>query len=219
VLGFADLQAGRTGRDEEGAEAGLGDRVDVVGRDREQHVQVSDADVADQHLAAVDHPLVPVEDGAGGVLLVVRPAGRLGRAAGEDDVTARGRNQILQLLLLGAQHRDHAAGELGVSAHGHAQHGAGLGDLLHHDGQGGPVGAHAAELLLDRDAEEAELTGPLEQLHREAVLAIDLQGDRPHLPFDEIPCRVANQRPLVIEVPHAVPFVVVVVVGPGRCAR
>ena len=63
--------------------------------------------------------------------------------------------------------------EIGMRAIGQADRGRGAGDLLHRDHVLQIAHAGAAILLLDGDAEHAEIAELAPQIHRERVVAID----------------------------------------------
>ena len=67
-----------------------------------------------------------------------------------------------------------------------ADRGRAAADLLHRDAMGEIAHAAAAQLLLDRDAVQAERAHLRPQLDRKAVVAVDLGGDRRDLVVGEV---------------------------------
>ena len=92
---------------------------------------------------------------------------------------ARGEiGEPLALLLLGAEEEDRHRPERRVRGDRDRDRGVDPGQLLDRDRVGERVAAGAAVLLRDRDAHEPELGEPGDELVGEAVLAVELLGDR-----------------------------------------
>src|SRR6185437_4688537 len=98
--------------------------------------------------------------------------------------------QIAALLRLAAVAADLVDAEIGMGAVGETDRGRGAADLLHRDAVGEIAHAGAAMLLLDGDAVEPERTHLGPELAREAVIAVDLGGERRDLIRSEIAHRV-----------------------------
>jgi hypothetical protein len=165
TLAPADPVPGGAGGDDDG-----GDLVAVVGplagdgghRDQAGAVQ---AGVGDERLGAVDHPLVAVLGGPGGQGAGVRPAARLGEAERGQLLAGGQRAQPALVLLSGAVAPDRHGPEADRGLQGDGHRGVDPGQLLDGQAQGGVVGAHAADLLGERQPEQAH-GGHLVEDHR-----------------------------------------------------
>ena len=104
------------------------------------------------------------------------------------------------LLLLGAEHEDRHRPERRVRRDGDRDGGVDPRQLLDRDRVGERVAAGAAVLLRDRDAHEPELGHALDDLVREAVLGVELLGDRGDLRLGELAHGAPEQLVLVGQV-------------------
>ena len=123
------------------------------------------AGVGDERLGAVDDPLVAVQGGPGGQRARVRAAARLGEPEGAEPL-AGGQGPEPPLVLLGgavAPDRHGRQADRGLEGDGHR--GVDPGQLLDGQAQGGVVGTHAADLLGERQPEQAH-AGHLVEHHR-----------------------------------------------------
>ena len=151
--------------------------------------RVGVAGVGDPHLGAVDDVVVAVEPRSGADALQVRAGVGLGEADAGAALAGGQVGQVLLLLLLGAVHGDHPAGQRVAAEDAGDAHPA-AGDLLEHQGEGDRVEVEAAVLLGDGDAEQAHVGHALDDLGGVATGLLPLTGDRDDLVVDE----VAEQR-------------------------
>ncbi len=172
VLELADAEAGAVGLDDEGGEAA---RLAV--RDREDDVEVGDAEVRDPVLGAVDDPLVAVAARGGDHAAGVGARLGLGQREGGRPLAARAARQEALLELVGAEQPDRERAEL-LHHQDQRGRGAGLGDLLDRHVEHQRPGAGAAVLLLERQAEQVLLGEQLAQIPRVLGLGVDLGGPR-----------------------------------------
>ena len=185
LLLLADAEAGVGLLDDEGADA-LGAEALVGHGDDDEHVGV--AAVGDENLAAVEHPLVAVEDSGGLLTGGVGTGVGLGEAEGADPLAAGELGQVLHLLLLGAGLKDGGGAEAGVGGEDDARGGADAAELL--DGHAvHDVGAAGTAVLRgDGDAHQADLGHLLNGLHGETLLLVDFGGEG----LDLLLCKLAN---------------------------
>ena len=169
-----DLEAGRAVRHDDVRDLVLA----RLRRDRGGPGDVR-ARVGDEDLRAVHDPLshrgarrvvrvAPASEPAPGS---VRPNAARPPARGEI-------GEPLALLLLGAEQEDRHRPERGVRGDGDRHRRVDPRQLLDRDRVRERVGAGAAVLLRDRDAHEPELGEARDDVVREAVLAVELLGDR-----------------------------------------
>ena len=193
---LALLVAGRAVLDDQ-----VGDlAVAGAGGDRDVAGDVG-AGVGDELLGAVDRPTRRCRGSARvRTLPASEPAsGSVSPNAPELAARAQVGHQPL-LLLLGAEQVDGLGAERGVRAHRDRDAGVHARELL--DGQrvGQRVAARAAVLLGERDPHQAEVAELGDDLVREALLAVELLGDRRDLALGEVAHGAPDQLVVVGEV-------------------
>src|SRR6185369_1467387 len=146
--------------------------------------------VGDEGLAAVDDNLVPLTAVHGRHAGDVAPDIRFGE---EDaaDLPAGGQVREISLLLrLGAETVDRVASKGGMGRDQHTAGAAGLGDLFHHDGIGKHVETGTLVFVGDITPHQPHGTHLLDQIVRDQVILVDLDGERFDLLVDEVPYAV-----------------------------
>ena len=144
---------------------GIGLRVD------DQHVGVGP--VGDPHLGAVQHVAVAALLRAQLHAHDVRAGGMLAHRERADVLAGHERGQIAPLLRGGAVAPDLVHAEIGVRAVGEPDRGRSAAHFLHRDHVGEVAHAGAAVLLLDGDAEQAQIAQLRPQVARKLVVAVD----------------------------------------------
>src|SRR3989454_2146384 len=180
----------------------------LLGRGRgHHHVDVPDRALRDEHLGAVQHPRVAVAGGARAQRGRIAARAGLRQAPGAQPLAARHARQVAAAERLAPEGVDVARGEAGVARDREAERGVVARDPLHHEQVRERVGAPAAHVLGQRDAQEAERAEALHGLVREALLAVPRGGVRLHLALAEVANRLLDVAVLVGErgVPHAPP--------------
>ena len=172
------------GGDAPGADAGGGDGKD--------HVGAGLAAVGDEDFLPVQEVVVPHVLGGGLGAAGVGAGVGLGEAEGPQLLAGAQVGQILLLLLLGAVLKDGGAAQRGVGGYDDGGGAAHLGQLLHAHGVGQHVAAGAAVLLGEVDAHHAQLGHLLHGLHGEALLLVDLLGQRLDLGLGELAVHLAD---------------------------
>ena len=173
------------GRDALGSGRGVGLRVDDEG--------LRLRPVGDPHLGAVEDEAVAAALGAGAHRDDVGAGTRLGHRQ-RPHVQARDQpGQQAPLLLARAVQAELVDAQVRVRAVGEADAGRGPADLLHGDRVLEIAQARAAPFLLDRHAEQPELTQLRPQPARERVRPVDLLGQRGDLDRSERGDRVADR--------------------------
>ncbi len=168
VLELAHAEARAVGLDDERGQApGL-----VVG-DREDDVEVRDAEVRDPVLGPVDHPLLAVLDGRRLHPRRVRARLGLGQRERRRPLAGRAPRQEALLQLLGAEQLDRQRAEL-LHHQDQRARGVDLGDLLDRHVQHQRARAGAAVLGRERQAEDVLLGQQLAHVPRVLGLLVDL---------------------------------------------
>ena len=158
------------------------------------------AGVRDEDLRAVDDPLAVLESRGRARRAGVGAGVRLGQPErGELRPDARSGSHC-PLLLLGAEVVDRQRAEGVVRGDGDRDRRVDPRQLLDRDRVRERVGARAAVLLRDRHPHQPELGELGDELVREALLAVELLGDRRDLLERELPHGVAEQLVLVLEI-------------------
>jgi hypothetical protein len=198
------LEAGGVPVDDEHADALAALAAVGVGGDE---AVVADGAVGDEVLAAVEDVAAVLLLGAGREAGGVGAGVRLGDRVGADDLPGDAARQVLLALRVGAELVDREGGEVGVGVHRGGDPGAHLRHLLDEDALGDLVGADAAVLLREHDAEQAELTEHREDLDGELLLALRLLDQREDLPLGELADHLAKVLLLLREgvAQHAAP--------------
>ena len=169
-----DREAGRVGLDEERRDARVaGVRIGL----REDGVEVRDAGVRDEALAAVEDVLVAVADRGRPHRGGVGAGAGFGQRVRGQPLAGRELRQVALLLLLRARELEPERAEL---LHGEQQAArrADLRDLLDRDEREQRAGAGAAPLLVVEEAEELVLAEELDDVPRELVRLVDLGRTR-----------------------------------------
>ena len=166
-------EAGKIALDEKGGDApgagvGLGLRID--------HIDVGVGAVGDPHLVAVEHETVAPALGAEFHAHHVRAGTGLAHRQGADVLAAAQPGQVPGFLFGRAVLADLVDAQVGVGAVGETHRGGGTGDLLHGHHMGQVAHTGAAELLLDGDAQQAQITELAPQVAGEVVVAVDGLG-------------------------------------------
>ena len=136
------------------------------------------ARVGDEHLRAVDPPLAVLELGVRPRAARVGAGLGLGQAEGREALARDELRQPLRLLRVRAEQIDRHRAERGVRGDRHADGGVDARQLLDGDRVEQRVATRTADFLGERDAHQPERGHLLDDLVREAVLAVDLLGDR-----------------------------------------
>ncbi len=177
-------QAGGVGGHEEGGDPLV---AGGVGRAGEEQHDVGPGAVGDEHLAAVDDVVVAVAHRPGREVAGVGAGARLGEAEAADVRAGGEPRQPLPLLLLAPPGRDGLGDEAEGDRDDAAHRGVAAAELLRHQAVREVVAAGSAVLLVDGEAQEADVA---ELLHDRAVdLLRPVPGDdvRGDLPVDEVP--------------------------------
>ena len=179
--------------DDEGGDALL--LRDVRVRAREHDAEAADAALRDEHLRAVDDPLVGARSRRA---VVRRPAESLplpgSVSAHAASHSPRGRlREVLLLDGLAAERQDVPRAEPVVRGHGERERAVDPRDLLDADRVARHVHAGAAVLLGDADPEETELRELRHDLLREALFLVPLLGVREDLRAREIADGLAEE--------------------------
>ena len=172
---------------------------------RERDVDVGEAGVREPHLLAVQDPARAVgrEDRPGLRVHGVRGGARLRERVGADPLAGHELGQVLLLLLGRAEVDDGQRADAGVAHVGDGE-AAVARRRLRGDAAGDLVEAHAAVLLGDLDAQQAQLARLREQLARGLVLeGQDLRDARDHLVLHERGRRLADHALLFAEIARA----------------
>ena len=160
-----DCEAWRVGLDEERGDARVaGIRIGL----REDGVEVRDAGVRDEALAAVEDVLVAVADRGRPHRGRVGAGAGFGQRVGGQPLAARELRQVLLLLLLRPGELEAERAEL-LHREQQAARRADLRDLLDRDQREQRAGARAAPLLVEEEAEELVLAEELDDVPRELV--------------------------------------------------
>ena len=169
-------------------------------RAREDHAEAAHGPLRDEGLRAVEHPVVAVAARGGPQGRRVAAAPRLGQRPGGEPAPARGRRQVLSLLLLAAERQEVSGPEPVVR--GDRQRGRPVdpGDLLDAEGISLRVHAGAAVLLRDADAEQPHAGELRYELRRKSLLAVPPLRVRRDLGASELADALAQKPVVLVEV-------------------
>jgi hypothetical protein len=191
----ADREAGRVRVDEQDRHAFV--RLGRIFGGLDQHGQdAGHPGVRDPRLGPADHVVVAVFDRGGHDALQVGPGARLGERDARAELAGGHLRQVPFLLLVGATAGDQPAGHR-VRAEQARRAQPRARDLLEGEGVGDAVGAEAAVLFGDVEAEEAQFPELAHDLRGIAASALPFGGDRHDLLVGEFPQRLPEEALLV----------------------
>ena len=165
------------GGDAPGAGVGVGLGVD--------HQGIGRGAVGDPHLGAVEHVAVALPVGAQAHGDHVGAGAGLAHGQGADALAADQPGQVGALLRRGAVAADLVDAEVGMGPVAEPHRGRGAADLLHRHHVLQIAHAGAAQVLLDGDAEQAQVPHLAPQIGGEFVVAVDPRGARGDFPAGE----------------------------------
>ena len=155
--------------------------ADVRGGDGKDHIGVRDAAVGDENFLAVEQPVIALVHGGGLGAARVGTGVGLGEAEGADLLPLGQGDQVLFLLLLGAEGKDGPGAQGHMGGENHARAAVHPGQLLHRDGVAEHIQPRAAVLLGVRDAHQAHLGQGFDGPGGEAALLVHQDGVWLHL--------------------------------------
>src|SRR5690606_16445613 len=162
-------------------------------RSREHHAEAADAPLRDEHLRAVQDPLVAVAPRRRPQPGGVAAAARLRERPRAQPLAPRGLRQVLLLLRLVPEGAHVPGAEPVVRRPRERERAVRPRDLLDADGVALGVHPRAAVLLRDADAEQPEVRELRDDLLREALLLVPLPGVRKDLRAGELADGLAKE--------------------------
>ncbi len=194
---LARAEAGRALIDDERGDAALRRHV-LVGA-RQHHAEAADRALRDEHLGAVEDPVIAVAHAGGLHRRAVGTRTRLGERPRREPLAGGRLRQVLLLLRVVAEGEDVAGTEAVVAGDGERERSVDARALLDADRVRERVHAGAAVLLRDADPEQPELGEPGDDLRREAFLRVPAAGVGPHLALAEVAHALAQDAVLLVE--------------------